>query len=290
MQVTTPNLTIRGAGRATVISPSDGQADQACAAAGHGLCVSGTAATLLSGVRIEALTVQGFKKNGIAATMTDRLQVRGVLARNNGQQGISQERSIRATVVGNEARDNGQAGVFLANAVNEEGGAIDTQGTVISGNRLTGNRIGVVVRRARELTVEQNSVSGNCGGIFLVGDEGSPKAGSLTVRQNHVFANNQYCPPNPRLDYIQGTGILLTGVEDTEVTGNRVEDNNGASSMSGGIVLFRSVVGTPNTRISVQDNVALRNGPADLADRDPAGTGNSFAGNTCRVSEPSGHC
>ncbi|MFJ1707870.1 nitrous oxide reductase family maturation protein NosD [Kitasatospora sp. NPDC088346] len=290
VQVTTPNLTIRGAGRATVISPAETPTGQACAAAGHGLCISGTATTPLSGVRIEALTLQGFSKNGLTATMTDRLQVRGIVARDNGQQGISQEKSTRSTVVGNEARNNGQAGVFLANAANEEGGGLDTRGAVISGNRLTGNRIGVVVRRARELTVEQNSISGNCGGVFVVGDEGVPKAGALTVRQNHVFANNRYCPPNPRLDYIQGTGILLTGVEDTEVSGNRVEDNEGASPMSGGIVLFRSVVGTPNSRITVQDNIVLRNGPADLADRDAAGTDNSFAGNTCRVSEPSGHC
>ncbi|MEV4615776.1 right-handed parallel beta-helix repeat-containing protein [Kitasatospora sp. NPDC049258] len=288
--VTTPGLTIRGMGRATVITPAEQPSDNACAAAGHGLCVTGTAAQPLTDVRIESLTVQGFAKNGVSATMTDGLQVRGLLVRDNGQQGISQEKSTRAHVVGNEAVNNGQAGVFLANAVDAEGGAIDTQGTVISGNRLTGNRIGVVVRRARELTVEHNAISGNCGGVFVVGDEGIPRAGALTVRRNHVYENNKYCPPNPRLDFIQGTGILVTGAEDTLVTGNRVEDNSGASPMSGGIVLFRSVVGTPNSRISVEDNVVLRNGPADLADRDSAGTDNTFAKNTCHVSEPAGRC
>ncbi|MEU9127901.1 right-handed parallel beta-helix repeat-containing protein [Kitasatospora sp. NPDC048540] len=292
--VGTANLTIRGVGEATVLTPDESGAAAtgsaaACAAAGHGLCVTGSAAAPVSGVRIEALTLRGFPKNGLNASMTDRLRVRAVLAEGNGQQGISQEKSTRAEVTGNQARDNGQAGIFLANAANEEGGAIDTQGALISGNRLSGNRIGVVVRRARELTVERNDISGNCGGVFVVGDEGLPRAGALSVEDNYVHANNAYCPPNPRLDFIQGTGILLTGVEDTRVTGNRVEDNEGASPMSGGIVLFRSVVGTPSSRVTVEGNTALRNGPADLADRD-TGTDNSFARNTCRTSEPAGHC
>jgi len=287
--VTVSDLTIRGMGRAVVIEPGAAAPGNACASAGHGICVTGTADRTVSNVRIESLTVEGFTKNGINASGTDRLQVRNVLVQDNGQQGISQEKSTRALILGNEARNNGQAGVFLANAVTEEGGAIDTGGTVITRNRLTGNRIGVVIRRARALSVEDNSMTGNCGGVFVVGDEGVPRAGALTVRRNHVYENNKYCPPNPRLGYIQGTGILVTGAEDTLVTGNRVEDNIGASEMSGGIVLFRSLVGAANARITVEDNVVLRNGPADLADRD-TGTGNTFAGNTCRVSEPAGHC
>ncbi|GAA2146555.1 right-handed parallel beta-helix repeat-containing protein [Kitasatospora kazusensis] len=289
--ITRSHLTLRGLGRDTVIAPGAGlPADaNACATAGHGICVTGTAAQPLSGVRIESLTVQGFKRNGISASGTDRLQVRDVLAQDNGEEGISQERSTRSVVRGNEARNNGQAGVFLANAADEKGGAIDTRGAVISDNRLVGNRIGVVVRRARELTVEHNAISGNCGGVFVVGDDGVPRPGALTVRRNHVYGNNKYCPPNPRLAYIQGTGILLTGAEDTRVTDNRVEDNRGASPMSGGIVLYRSLVGAPNSRITVQDNTVLRNGPSDLADRD-TGTDNIFTANTCRVSEPAGHC
>ncbi|WP_457028544.1 right-handed parallel beta-helix repeat-containing protein [Kitasatospora sp. P5_F3] len=289
VQITVPDLTVRGIGPATVIAPPSTQAESACATAGHGVCVTGTADRIVSGVRIESLAVEGFRKNGLSASRTDQLSVHRVLVRDNGQQGISLERSTRTVITDNEARDNGQSGVFLANSVDEEGGALDTRGTEISRNRLVGNRIGVVLRRTRELTVDHNSITANCGGVFVVGDEGVPRAGSLTVRQNHVYENNKYCPPTPRLGYIQGTGILLTGAEDTLVTDNRVEDNDGASEMSGGIVLFRSVVGAPSSRITVRDNVALRNGPADLADRD-TGAGHTFTGNTCQVSEPAGRC
>ncbi|MFI6444654.1 nitrous oxide reductase family maturation protein NosD [Kitasatospora sp. NPDC050543] len=286
--VTTSDLTIRGAGPQSVINPAAGSTG-ACAAAGHGICVTGTEGHRLTDVRIEALTVSGFAKNGIAASETDRMTVHAVQVLGNGQQGISQEKSTRGVITGNVARDNGQSGVFLANAVENEGGAIDTEGAVIGQNRLTGNRIGVTVRRARTLTIGENRISGNCGGVFIVGDEGVPRAGALTVSRNVVESNNKYCPPNPRLDFIQGTGILLTGAEDTVVTGNKVRDNVGASSMSGGIVLFRSVVGAANARNTVSDNLAMGNGPADLADRD-TGTSNAFVRNRCAVSEPAGHC
>lgn len=70
---------------------------------------------------------------------------------------------------------------------------------------------------------------------------------------------------------------------------NRVVDNHGTSPMSGGIVLFRSVVGAPDTGNTVRGNTTLGNRPADLADRDQ-GTANVLRDNTCRVSEPKGLC
>ncbi|WP_405010553.1 nitrous oxide reductase family maturation protein NosD [Kitasatospora sp. NBC_01539] len=283
------DIRLRGVGPATVLTPDPAQTGNACATAGHGICVHGTDAQPLTGVQVSSLTVTGFTKNGLDASDTDGLRVTGVGAHRNGQQGISQEKSVRARLTGNSATDNVQAGIFLANSVANEGGAIDTQGTVIRANHLSGNRIGVIVRRARTLTVDANDITGNCGGVFVVGDEGVPKAGALTVSRNRVVENNKYCPPNPRLAFIQGTGILFTGAEDSLVTDNQVQDNKGASPMSGGIVLFSSVVGTPNNRITVTRNVLSSNGPADLADRD-TGTGNTFTGNYCGVSEPAGHC
>lgn len=101
--------------------------------------------------------------------------------------------------------------------------------------------------------------------------------------------NNKYCPPNDRLPFIQGTGIVLTGVEQTLVTQNQVDGNIGASPLSGGIVLFPSFVGGPSSGNTISDNVAVGNGPADLADRD-SGRGNTFARNDCRVSTPAGRC
>jgi parallel beta-helix repeat protein len=203
--------------------------------------------------------------------------------------GIATEQSARGTFRGNTARDNGDAGLFLANTVTEELGAMDTGGTVVEYNRLQGNRIGVTVRRLRNLTVSDNHLTGNCAGLFVVGDENKPKAGRVTVRENRIERNNKSCPKTARLDALQGSGIVLTGTEDNLVTHNVIRDNVGASPLSGGIVVFKSFVGTTSERNRVSDNLLQRNAPADLVNTDP-GQGNTFQGNICRLSQPAGLC
>lgn len=288
--VTVKDLTLRGASaRSTVIVPNTAATD-ACGKAGNGICVTGTDAKRLSGVTVASLTVRGFSKQGLWATGTDRLTVRGVSAEKNGQWGIAEERSVRTRFVHNTAKDNGDAGVFLSNTVATEEGARDTRGTVVAHNLLSGNRIGITVRRLRNLTVARNEATGNCTAVFVVGDENKPRVGDLSVRGNYIHANNKSCPKTARLPALQGSGIVLTGAEDTRVTHNRVEDNVGTSPLSGGIVLFKSFVGALSERNEVRDNVLLRNGPSDLANRDTAGKGNTFRSNTCKVSEPAGMC
>ncbi|WP_393074977.1 nitrous oxide reductase family maturation protein NosD [Streptomyces sp. LN704] len=291
VRITVPDLTVRGFGaRRTVIEPGPASAGDVCAKAGNGICVTGTDSAPLTGVTVRALTVRGFAKQGLWASGTDRLTVRGVTAEDNGQWGIAQERSDRGVFRHNTARGNGDAGLFVANTVSAEEGARDTRGTVISDNRLVDNRIGITVRRLRNLTVDHNEATGNCAAVFVVGDENKPPTGALTVRRNYLHANNRSCPKTPRLPALQGSGIVLTGTENSLVTRNWVVDNVGTSPLSGGIVLFKSFVGAANRGNVIRGNVALRNGPADLADLDPAGTDNVFRRNTCRVSQPAGRC
>ncbi|MEV7022350.1 right-handed parallel beta-helix repeat-containing protein [Kitasatospora sp. NPDC093558] len=287
VRITTPGLTLRGSGPASMIVPGDGT-ENACAAAGHGLCVAGPEDAPLQGLTVEALDVSGFRKNGIDITGTTGMTVRANTVHDNGEQGISQEVSTRASIVANDAHRNGQSGVFLANYVNRKAGA-PVIGTVVAGNRLTDNRIGVTVRRLRGLSVEGNDIHANCGGVFIVGDETTPRAGDLDVTRNTVTGNNKYCEATPRLGAIQGAGVVLTGVEAARVTDNEIHDNVGASDFSGGVVLFKSVVGVANTRNAITGNRLSGNAPADLADRD-TGTDNAFARNDCSVSEPSGRC
>ncbi|WP_055530732.1 right-handed parallel beta-helix repeat-containing protein [Streptomyces graminilatus] len=290
VRITVPDLTLRGsvAGPAVIV-PDPAAAGNACATAGNGICVTGTQSSPVKDVTLRSLTIRGFTKNGLWASWTDRLKVQNVTSEKNGQWGIAQERSVRAVFSHNTAEDNGDAGLFVANTVDREDGAQDSKGVVIDHNRLVGNRVGVTVRRLRNLTVEHNEATGNCVGMFVVGDEGTPRAGAMTLKRNLVNANNKLCPKTPRLPYLQGSGIVLTGTETTLVTKNRVEDNVGDSPLSGGIVLFKSFVGASNENNEIRDNVVLRNGTADLADRDP-GKKNTFSGNTCGVSEPAGMC
>lgn len=296
--LSTPGLTLRGMGRRTVLEPAAGAAKPtgatkaagACAADGNGICVVGTKDHRVEDVTVTALTVSGFTKNGVYATATDHLTVRNVTAVKNGVWGIAQEGSVRGVFRGNTAQDNGDAGLFLANSVKEEQGATDTDGTVVERNRLEGNRIGVTVRRLRNLTVAHNHMTGNCAAVFVVGDENKPKAGLVTVRENRIVRNNKSCPKTARLDALQGSGIVLTGAEDSLITRNVIEDNVGKSPLSGGIVLFKSFVGTTSDRNRISDNELSGNSPADLVNTDTAGKGNVFEGNSCRASQPAGLC
>lgn len=288
--VSKPGLTLRGMGRHTVLEPAAApKATDACAAGGNGICVVGTKDHRVQDVTVANLTVSGFTKNGVYATATDRLTVRHVTAVKNGVWGIAQEGSVRGVFRGNTARDNGDAGLFLANSVKEEQGATDTDGTVVERNRLEGNRIGVTVRRLRNLTLAHNHLTGNCAGVFVVGDENKPKAGLVTVRDNRIQRNNKSCPKTARLDALQGSGIVLTGAEDSLITHNVIEDNAGTSPLSGGIVLFKSFVGTTSDRNRIVENDLRGNSPADLVNTD-TGKGNTFEGNSCRASQPAGLC
>ncbi|MFB7915703.1 nitrous oxide reductase family maturation protein NosD [Streptomyces sp. NPDC056061] len=292
--VTKPGLTLRGHGDRTVIRPPAGKtpkagAADACTKAGSGICVLGRSGGTVDGVTIDSLTVSGFPKHGVWASWTDRLSVRRVTADHNGVWGIAQERSTRGSFAGNTARANGDAGIFVANTVDEEGGATDTRGTELRDNTLTDNRIGFTARRVRNLSVHDNTFTGNCSGVFVVGDEGRPQAGAMTIRANRINANNKYCAKTERLPAIQGSGIVLTGTVDTQVRANTISDNVGATPMSGGVVLFKSFVGAKNTGNTVSGNVTLGNKPADLADGD-TGKGNTFTTNVCARSAPAGMC
>ncbi|WP_189717638.1 right-handed parallel beta-helix repeat-containing protein [Streptomyces phaeofaciens] len=293
VNMTASGVTLRGTSRRGVIlSPAPAtkkKAPNSCAEAGNGICVVGTKARKVEDVTIADLTVSGFTKNGIHATATDGLTVRHVTAAKNGVWGIATEGSVRGVYRDNTARDNGDAGLFLANTIKEEQGATDTKGTIVARNRLEGNRIGVTVRRLRNLTLARNHLTANCAGVFVVGDENKPKAGLVTVRDNRIVKNNKSCPKTARLDAIQGSGIVLTGAEDSLITRNVITGNAGASPLSGGIVLFKSIVGAASERNRISDNRLRDNAPADLVDAD-TGKGNTFERNDCRASRPTGLC
>ncbi|ULR52159.1 right-handed parallel beta-helix repeat-containing protein [Streptomyces deccanensis] len=290
VRIGTHGITLRGMGPRTVVEPAATKAADGCGDAGNGICVIGTKDHKVEDVTVANLTVTGFTGSGVFAQDTDRLTVRHVTAVKNGVWGIAQERSVRGVFRKNTARDNGDAGLFLANTVKAEQGATDSGGTVVAHNRLEGNRIGLTVRRLRNLTVADNHVTGNCAGVFVVGDENKPRAGALTVRDNLIDRNNKSCPKTARLDALQGTGIVLTGAEDTLVTRNRITGNAGASPLSGGIVVWKSFVGTTSERNRITENVLENNAPADIVNTDTAGKGNTFSGNTCAASKPAGLC
>ncbi|MDO0927130.1 right-handed parallel beta-helix repeat-containing protein [Streptomyces sp. TG1A-8] len=331
VRISTPWLTLRGAGAKTVIEPAakkpakpatkpgkkpgkkpaakpgrkpaaksvtkpaaksagrTGAKAGSCAGGGNGICVVGTKKHSVEGVTVAGLTVTGFSHAGVLGTSTDSMTVREVRAVKNGVWGIALERSVHGLLQDNHARANGDAGLFLANTIDEEAGAYDAGETLVEHNRLEGNRIGVTVRRLRNITVAENDVTGNCAGVFVVGDENKPKAGDLAVAANRVTGNNKSCPKTERLPALQGSGIVLTGTEKALVAGNEVSGNAGGSPLSGGIVLFKSFVGVSGEKNRISDNTLEGNAPADLVNTE-TNKSNVFEHNTCRASRPAGLC
>ncbi|MED7822727.1 right-handed parallel beta-helix repeat-containing protein [Streptomyces chiangmaiensis] len=289
VRVTKSGLTLRGMGPSTVIAPATSSSN-ACAKAGSGICVEGKDGHPVEDTTIAALTLSGFAKNGLWSSWTNRLTVQQVTALKNGQWGIAQERSTRGTFLDNTVRDNGNAGLYLANTFTTEAGATDTHGTLIGRNRLQGNRIGVTIKRLRNLAVATNDMTANCAAVFVIGDENVPRAGALTLSDNYIHKNNKLCPKTARVPIVQGAGIVLTGgTENILMTRNTISDNVGTSPFSGGIVLFKSWLGVPNEKNQVSGNILQRNAPADIVKAD-TGKGNTFQGNSCGTSKPAGLC
>ncbi|MEU0970316.1 right-handed parallel beta-helix repeat-containing protein [Streptomyces sp. NPDC005917] len=297
VKMTTPGLTLRGVGPATVLQPAKKAksttkkaAQKSCAEMGNGICVVGAKSRPVEDVTVAWMTVTGFSRAGVMAVGAANLNVHGVAAVKNGLWGLAEERSVHSAYRNNVARSNGDAGLFLANSITTEKGATDTDGTVVDHNLLEKNRIGVTVRRLRNLTVSDNSVTGNCAGVLVVGDENKPKAGRLTIADNQIVKNNKYCKKTARLAFLQGSGIVLTGAENTLVTGNVITGNSGKSPLSGGVVLYRSFVGATSDKNQITRNKLSGNAPADLINQEATKRGNTFRENTCKKSKPAGLC
>ncbi|MET7289319.1 right-handed parallel beta-helix repeat-containing protein [Streptomyces sp. NPDC005573] len=294
--VKTSGLTLRGVGRHTVIVPPEkkalpgSRAAVGCVDGGKGICVIGLRDKPVENVTVSDLSLTGFSRVGLWSMATDRLTVQRVRSEKNGQWGISQEHSTRGVFRDNVARDNGDAGLYLANTTMSEKGATDSRGLLVEDNLLEGNRNGLTVLRLRNLSVRSNDLTGNCTGMIVIGDENKPRAGAFTVSGNHVLRNNKYCAKTARLPFVQGSGIVLSGAENVLLTHNTIAGNSGKSKMSGGVVLFKSMVGVANEKNRVEENWFTGNAPADLVDQNTAKSGNLFRGNTCRVSVPTGLC
>ncbi|MFD3583270.1 hypothetical protein [Streptomyces sp. NPDC058683] len=119
---------------------------------------------------------------------------------------------------------------------------------------------------------------------MVIGDENKPRVGALTISGNQVLHNKKYCVKTARLPFVQGSGILLPVTHDVGA------GNSGRSSLSGGIVPFKSFVGAVDEKNRVDESWITANVPADLVSQNAAKGSNLFRGNLCRVSMPAGLC
>lgn len=274
-------ITIRGAGRSTVVSDT-GQNHCLNVAGPSGFCVTSGYGTV-SRVTIEDLKVTGFAGFGVFGAGTDRLTVTGVAAVDNGEYGITEFGSTRGRFVGNYVTGTANdAGIYV-------GDTPDAHGTVVAHNVSIGNVLGVLVRHAHNVKVVDNIFVGNCVGVGLIDDGQAGGQGDTVVAGNLIKANNRTCAADPDHPPLGGSGVVILGGQRDVVAKNVIVHNQGTAVWSGGVVLVPGVGGTPAADNKIVHNVIKHNKPADIID-ESGSTTNVIRHNICGTSQPAGLC
>lgn len=246
--VTTPDVTIRGAGASPADVVIDGGGQRAL-----GLDVRADR------VRIENLTVRGHGIAGISFDGATGFVADRILAAGNGSFGIRARASRRGTIRASTATGSSSAGIAVQGC--------ETCDIDIDGVNASDNTIGVLIERAGSVIVRRSTISGNGSGIKLTG-------GPFEQRGSHIWSNSirDNMPPGSH-----GAGVWIDGgshdvVEHNRVTGHRY-----------GVVVTGLAGPSLAHRVSV--NMVDASSIEDLA-WDGIGADVCFAGNTRKDQEP----
>ena len=283
------NITVRGAGRSTVLR--DTGSNNCLAVAGPtGICVTNPAGAIVRGVTIKDLKVRNFGAFGVFGFGTDRLTVTGVAAIKNGEYGITEFASTKGVFTHNFVADTvGDAGLYVGDVAN-------AHGTIVADNVAVGNALGVLVRHAHNVNVTGNKLIHNCVGVALVDDGQAGGQGNTRVVGNVINANNKTCPGDEAdmIPPLGGSGVIILGGQHNTIRDNTIIGNQGdpaTSPFAGGVVLAPAAppAATPAEHNIVMFNVIKRSSPFDVID-DSGSTKNVIKHNTCGTSQPDGLC
>jgi hypothetical protein len=292
--VQTDDLTLKGS-KGTVLTMPDA-ADNICTQLSGGtvigICALGEinpetfeVIEYLDGPTISGFTIRGFTDSGIIALATDRFRATHVRAEDNAGYGIFSILSTRPVLAYNKTTGNGDAGLYV-------GGNQDVRARVFA-NVSWDNAIGIFLRDVSNGSATGNKVFANCTGILMLANAPGPLT-NWKIRRNLVRANNKTdCGEEDPVP--SGSGILLWGASDNEISKNLVLGNRGEEPFGGGIVLVTAEPEVPGGEPAnpsgnlVRKNVVLGNRPFDIS-WDGTGAGNRFVRNLCRTSRPEGLC
>ncbi len=287
-------IALRGDGHPTIKPPASGAGLCDAPDEAIGICVvpadidptTGAFTNRVKNVKITGLRIVGFQGNGIFAFGSENLVVEHVDAVDNTGYGIARFDGIGGRIRHSSATGSEEAGIYVGDS--------PAAHALVSKNRSWNNGIGIFVRHDHFVAVQENWVTGNCIGIFLLNDGQPEGSGDQRVARNAVLHNNKFCPGDEEegIPETSGGGIVLLGSVNNVVRYNLVSGNRGQTLVSGGIVLVTSPFGpTPvgSNGNLVAHNHLRHNKPADLV-QNPGSTGNTFRHNNCNTSTPAGLC
>ena len=180
----------------------------------------------IDGIEIRGFHVEGFPMNGIRLRRTRNFVVEDNETANNLHTGIWPTLSVNGLVKNNVAYGALDAALWVEAA----------ESVRVVGNEVSRSPSGIEVSVSNDVVVERNVAYANSVGIHLnhPTTAGLPERdwppqpfGPIVIADNDVRGNDF---PNPVTEGLVGAlpsggGILILGVDDAEIRGNRVEDN-----------------------------------------------------------------
>lgn len=261
VEITTPNVTLRGRDRNAVVIDGEFERD-------HGVFVEA------DGVAVENLTVRYFRTNGVYWSDVRGFRGSFLTTHNNGYYGIYATRSRDGRFEYSYASGHPDAGFYL--------GRNQPYEAVVSNVVAEHNALGYSgTSTGADLTVRDSVFRHNMAGIVPnTLDTSDPPQHSSRIVDNVVYDNGNEDAATELYVYpMFGTGILLWGGSDNVVEGNFVDTHPNF-----GIAACANVDEPSGNEI--RDNVVSASGEADLALAAPTGEGNQFEGNQFATSLP----
>ncbi len=172
------------------------------------------------GLTIEGFDVANFTSNGVMLNLSQELTLRDLNATNTGLYGLYPVESIGVRVEGCRVTGARDAGIYVGQC----------KDVVVRDCVATQNVTGIEIENCVDALVERNHVSDNAGGllVFLLPNNPSKVSRGCLVRDNTVVENNHenFAALGAMVGNVpSGTGILILGADDVEVTSNTVKGN-----------------------------------------------------------------
>lgn len=187
-------------------------------------------------VRVSGLTTRNHPASGIVGWAADGFTVSGTSGHAHDRYGIVALDSTDIRITGNTEvgldrgsatqPDAGTAGISVGDSGNAR--------ARISGNRVEGYDLGILLREARGGRVVGNTLSGNCIGLLLLDDVATevPDAsrdvagGAFRITGNSSTDNDRYCLQGREGDqHVSGVGMQVVDADDVTIAGNVIADN-----------------------------------------------------------------
>jgi len=281
------------------VSPPDSSGLPAQEDPEHPPC--GLLGTRIRGFSLMGFTVRGFADHGVHLACVDGFTLTKNVADGNGEYGLFPIVSNHGSITHNEViNTQTDAGIYVGQSENVE----------VRNNHVHDNLLGIEIENSLHCSVMDNLVHDNSFGIFvdLLPFLETHLQGDTVISGNQVYNNNRpnTADPDDLLGLLpSGIGVLLTGADQTNVSGNAITGNQYVGLGMTSVCLAYVLQGQPCDGLDIEPNsdgnritgnLILGNGTvpvpgpldrlrADIA-WDRTGSGNCWQGNVHATSVP----